>query len=89
MPLAQQAKKEIFESHGTHDSDVGSTPVQVALMSRRIADLTEHLKTHKHDFASRRGMFKLVSRRRALLRYLRGRDPQQYRELVSSLGLRG
>lgn len=89
MPLAKQAKEEVYASHGGHEADVGSTPVQVALLTRRIADLTEHLKTHRKDFASRRGMFKMVSRRRRLLRYLQGRDPRGYRRLIDSLGLRG
>ena len=89
MPLAEQAKKEIFSAYGTHGEDVGSTEVQVALLTRRIADLTEHLKQHKKDFSSRRGMFKAVSRRRRLLRYLRSCDAQRYSNLVKSLGLRG
>lgn len=89
MPLTTQIKKEISADHGRHDADVGSTEVQVALLTRRIADLTEHLKTHRKDFGSRRGMFKMVSRRRRLLRYLRGRDPQRYVDLIQSLGLRG
>lgn len=89
MPLATQVKEEIISTHRQHDDDVGSTEVQVALLSRRIADLTEHLKEHKKDFSSRRGMFKLVSRRRRLLRYLRGVDPQRYRNLIQSLSLRG
>ena len=89
MPLTTTAKQEIFESHGNHDADVGSTEVQVALHSRRISELTEHLKVHRKDFSSRRGMFKAVSRRRRLLRYLKGRDPQGYQNLIQSLGLRG
>ena len=89
MPLATQVKEEIISTHKAHDADVGSTEVQVALMTRRIADLTEHLKQHKKDFSSRRGMFKLVSRRRRLLRYLRGIDPNRYSNLIQSLGLRG
>jgi len=89
MPLETQVKEEIISTHRTHGSDVGSTEVQVALMTRRIADLTEHLKQHKKDFSSRRGMFKLVSRRRRLLRYLRGIDPNRYSNLIQSLGLRG
>jgi len=89
MPLAKQAKEEIINAHGGHDSDVGSTEVQVALLSRRISDLTEHLKEHRKDFSSRRGMFKLVSRRRRLLRYLRAKSPERYTTLVQSLGLRG
>ena len=89
MPLAEQAKKEIFSTYGAHSDDVGSTEVQVALLTRRIADLTEHLKQHKKDFSSRRGMFKAVSQRRRLLRYLRSRDAERYSNLVKSLGLRG
>ena len=89
MPLEAQAKKEIYANFGVHDADVGSTEVQIAPLTRRIADLTEHLKSHKKDFSSRRGMFKRVSRRRRLLRYLRGRDPEGYKTIVQSLGLRG
>jgi small subunit ribosomal protein S15 len=89
MPLAVQAKKEIIAEHRTHKSDVGSSEVQVALLSRRISDLTEHLKEHRKDFSSRRGMLKLVNRRRRLLRYLRGESPERYRNIVQSLGLRG
>ena len=89
MPLTTTAKQEIYEHYGAHDADVGSTEVQVAMLSRRIAELTEHLKVHRKDFSSRRGMFKAVSRRRRLLRYLRGRDPQAYQNLIQSLGLRG
>jgi small subunit ribosomal protein S15 len=89
MPLAVQAKKEIIAEHRTHKSDVGSSEVQVALLSRRILELTEHLKEHRKDFSSRRGMLKLVNRRRRLLRYLRGESPERYRNIVQSLGLRG
>ena len=89
MPLAVQVTKEIISNYAIHSVDVGSSEVQVALLTRRIADLTEHLKEHKKDFASRRGMFKMVSRRRRLLRYLRGKNPVEYATLVKSLGLRG
>jgi small subunit ribosomal protein S15 len=89
MPLAGQAVKEIISAHRTHATDVGSTEVQVALLSRRIADLTEHLKEHEKDYSSRRGMLKMVNRRRRLLSYLRGEDPERYRNIVQSLGLRG
>ncbi|MCB9385507.1 MAG: 30S ribosomal protein S15 [Bryobacterales bacterium] len=89
MPLTTTAKQEIYDAYGAHDADVGSTEVQVAMLSRRIAELTEHLKEHRKDFSSRRGMFKAVSRRRRLLRYLRGRDPQGYQNLIQALGLRG
>lgn len=89
MALTAQVRNDIYQTYGAHDADVGSTEVQVALLSKRIADLTDHLKTHRKDFSSRRGMFKAVSRRRRLLRYLKGRDPQGYQNLIRSLGLRG
>jgi small subunit ribosomal protein S15 len=89
MALTSQVRNDIYQAYGAHDADVGSTEVQVALLSKRISDLTEHLKQHRHDFSSRRGMFKAVSRRRRLLRYLKGRDPQGYQNLIRSLGLRG
>ena len=73
MPLAPQAKKTIISEHRTHKNDVGSSEVQVALLSKRIAELTEHLKQHSKDFSSRRGMLRMVNRRRRLLRYLRVR----------------
>jgi small subunit ribosomal protein S15 len=84
-----QAKNKIISEHRTHKNDVGSSEVQVALLSRRISDLTEHLKQHNKDFSSRRGMLKMVNRRRRLLRYLRGESPERYRNLVQTLGLRG
>ncbi len=89
MPLATQVKEDIYKTYGVHDKDVGSVEVQIAALTRRIADLTEHLKTHKKDFASRRGLLKMVSRRRRLIRYLRRKDPQGYVKLIESLGLRG
>ncbi len=89
MPLAKQAKLEIIGEYRAHKNDVGSSEVQVALLSRRIADLTEHLKEHRKDFSSRRGMLKMVNRRRRLLRYLRDRTPERYKNVVQSLGLRG
>lgn len=89
MPLAQQAKKQIISEHRTHKNDVGSSEVQVALLSRRIAELTEHLKQHNKDFSSRRGMLKMVNRRRRVLRYLRSESAERYRNLVQTLGLRG
>ena len=89
MPLAAQVKKDILSEYAVHSKDVGSAHAQVALLTRRIADLTEHLKSHKKDFSSRRGMLKMVSRRRRLLRYLRERKPEEYKKLVESLGLRG
>lgn len=89
MPLAAQVKEDIRKAYGAHDKDVGSAGVQIAALTRRISDLTEHLKTHKKDFSSRRGLLKMVSRRRRLIRYLRRKDPQGYVKLMESLGLRG
>lgn len=89
MPLAAQVKEDIRKAYGAHDKDVGSAKVQIAALTRRISDLTEHLKTHKKDFSSRRGLLKMVSRRRRLIRYLRRKDPQDYVKLMESLGLRG
>ena len=89
MPLENEAKKTVIREYQKHDSDVGSSEVQVAILSRRISDLIEHLKMHKKDFSSRRGLLAMVSRRRSLLTYLKKGDPQGYRTLVQSLGLRG
>ncbi len=80
--------KEIISEYGTHDSDTGSPEVQVALLSERINHLTEHLRTHKHDHHSRRGLLMMVGRRRRLLNYLRRTDVERYRKLIASLGLR-
>ena len=89
MPLEPQAKKEIIATYRTHRADVGSTEVQVAILTTRIKGLTEHLKGHHKDFSSRRGVLTMVSRRRRLLRYLRNTSPGRYRKLIKSLGLRG
>ncbi len=75
--------------HGAHPQDVGSAQVQVAALTQRISDLTQHLKTHRKDFSSRRGLLKMVSRRRSLLRYLSRKNPGEYVRVVESLGLRG
>ena len=88
MPLDSDVKKQIITEHGSSASDSGSAEVQVALLSKRIADLTEHLKTHKHDHHSRRGLLLLVGRRRRLLGYLRNTDITRYRTLIERLGLR-
>ena len=79
---------EIVTKYRTHEVDTGSSPVQVALMTARINELTEHLRRHKKDFASRRGLLKLVGQRSALLRYLRRTDEDSYRKLIRELGLR-
>ena len=88
MPLDTQVKKEIIAAHATTEGDTGSPEVQVALLSRRIADLTEHLKVHKHDHHGRRGLLLLVGRRRRLLQYLAREDISRYRALIEKLGLR-
>ena len=88
MPLANDVKKQIIADHAASDGDTGSPEVQIALLSRRISDLTEHLKTHKHDHHSRRGLLLLVGRRRRLLQYLSKTDIGRYRALIERLGLR-
>lgn len=88
MALTAEQKKEILDQYGLHDTDTGSPEAQVALLTRRIADLTEHLKVHKHDHHSRRGLLLLVGRRRRLLKYVSQIDVERYRSLVERLGLR-
>jgi small subunit ribosomal protein S15 len=88
MALESALKKQIMTEYATNDGDTGSPEVQVALLSRRISDLTEHLKEHKHDHHSRRGLLLLVGQRRRLLNYLRNHDIERYRKLIERLGLR-
>jgi len=88
VPLDAATKKSIMAEYATHDGDTGSPEVQVALLTQRIKDLTEHLKTHKHDHHSRRGLLLLVGRRRRLLKYLAKKDINRYRALIEKLGLR-
>lgn len=88
MALAIEEKQAVITESRRHDSDVGSPEVQVAILTRRIADLTEHLRTHRQDFASRRGLLKMVGRRNRLLRYLARTDLQAYQTLIKRLGLR-
>jgi small subunit ribosomal protein S15 len=88
VPLANDVKKQIIGDHAAADGDTGSAEVQIALLSRRISDLTEHLKTHKHDHHSRRGLLLLVGRRRRLLNYLHRTDISRYRSIIERLGLR-
>lgn len=88
MPLAHDVKAEIIAEFKLSESDTGSPEVQVALLTQRIRDLTEHLKVHKHDHASRRGLKKLAGQRTRLLRYVRGKDVERYRSLIKTLGLR-
>jgi small subunit ribosomal protein S15 len=86
--LSKDAKADVMSVHQRHDTDTGSPQVQVAILTRRINDLTEHLKVHKKDHHSRRGLLKLVGRRRRLLNYLQRSDLDGYRELTKALGLR-
>ena len=88
MPLAPEVKKSIMAEYGTHEGDTGSPEVQIALLTQRIKDLTEHLKAHKHDHHSRRGLLLLVGQRRRLLGYLAKIDIERYRSLIERLGLR-
>src|SRR5690606_4619716 len=88
VSLDTATKKKIIEEFGTGENDTGSPEVQVALLTRRIQELTEHLKVHKHDHHSRRGLLLLVGRRRRLLKYLQSKDIERYRSLIERLGLR-
>jgi len=88
MTLAKDQKLQIIEEHRLHGSDTGSPEVQVAILTRRINDLTEHLKEHKADHHSRRGLLKMVGQRRRLLNYLKSLDIARYRALIEKLGLR-
>ena len=88
MALTTTQKSGIIAEHSRSDNDTGSAEVQIAVLSKRIADLTDHLKAHKTDHASRRGLLMLVGRRRRLLEYLRREDIERYRDIVAKLGLR-
>jgi small subunit ribosomal protein S15 len=88
VTLTKDAKREIFDRHGRSTGDTGSPQVQIALLTKRIEQLTEHLRTHRKDHHSRRGLLKLVGQRRRLLNYLQKRDLEGYRALIQELGLR-
>ena len=88
IELENQDKTEVITRFSKHEGDTGSAEVQIALLTQRINHLSEHLKTHKKDHHSRRGLLKMVGRRRRLLRYLQSRDIQRYRALIGELGLR-
>jgi small subunit ribosomal protein S15 len=88
MPLVKEQKDTIVVGFRTHDNDTGSSEVQIALLSARISYLTEHFKTHKKDHHSRRGLLKLVGRRRRLLDYLRRQDHERYQRVIARLGIR-
>jgi small subunit ribosomal protein S15 len=88
MPLASAAKSKVITQFRIHKTDTGSPEVQVAILSRRISELTEHFKTHLKDHHSRRGLLQMVARRRRLLDYLRKGSPERYKVLIQSLGIR-
>ena len=88
MPLDQDIKAEIINEFKRSEGDTGSPEVQIAILTRRIKDITQHLKTHKHDYASTRGLKKLVGQRRQLLKYLSGKDFVRYRDLCTKLAIR-
>lgn len=88
MALQGEAKQQVISNYRTHKTDTGSPEVQVAILSRRIGELTEHFKSHKKDHHSRRGLLTMVARRRRLLDYLKKHGPERYQTLIQSLGLR-
>ncbi|MBA3389296.1 MAG: 30S ribosomal protein S15 [Actinomycetota bacterium] len=81
-------KEEIIREHQTHEGDTGSPEVQVAVLTKRISHLTDHVRIHKHDYHSRRGLLQMVGKRRRLLKYLQKKDIERYRALIARLGLR-
>lgn len=88
MAISKERKNEIIKEYATHEGDTGSTQVQVAVLTADINELNEHIRVHKHDFHSQRGLMKKIGHRRNLLAYLRRTDVQAYRELIKRLGLR-
>ncbi|TYB31986.1 MAG: 30S ribosomal protein S15 [Candidatus Mcinerneyibacterium aminivorans] len=89
MTLSKERKREIIEEFGNHENDTGSAEVQVALLTERISDLQDHFKDHPHDHHSRRGLLRMVGRRKKLLKYLKRMDIEKYREITKKLGIRG
>ena len=88
MALEKEFKSSVMEEFGRHKNDTGSPEVQVAILTKRIEQLTDHLRTHKHDESSRRGLLKMVGRRRRLLAYIRSKDYQRFSALIQSLNIR-
>jgi small subunit ribosomal protein S15 len=88
VPLSKEEKQRIVEEFGTHEGDTGSPEVQIALLTKRIEELTEHLKVHRKDHHSRRGLLMMVGKRRRLLNYLKEKDYERYKALIERLGLR-
>lgn len=88
MALEQEAKRQVIEKYKLHEADTGSPEVQIAILTERINELSRHLQTHKKDHHSRRGLYKMIGRRRGLLNYLQSKDMERYRKLIDQLGLR-
>lgn len=88
LSISKERTAELIKEYGKNENDSGSPEVQVAILSERISNLTEHLKTHKKDNHSRRGLMKLIGKRRGLLKYIKNRDIDEYRELIKKLGIR-
>ena len=88
MPLTKESKDELIQEYHRHESDTGSPEVQIAILTKRINQLTDHLRTHKHDESSRRGLLKMVGQRRRILNYLRKKDYQSYTEITDKLKIR-
>jgi small subunit ribosomal protein S15 len=88
MSLDQESKASIIEANRIHDTDTGSPEVQVAILTKRIASLTDHLRSHKHDYATQRGLITMIGKRRRHLRYLRNESPERYQRLIKELGIR-
>ena len=88
MALVDQSKQEIIAEYATHEGDTGSPEVQIALLTKRIVNLTEHMKANKHDYHSQRGLLLMIGKRRRLLAYLKKEDINRYRVLIGRLGLR-
>lgn len=89
MPINLKNKQDIINQYGANEKDTGSTEVQIAMLSQKISELTEHLKSNKKDFATKRGLLMMVGRRKRLLSYLKGKNLDGYRELIKKLGIRG
>lgn len=89
MSINLKNKQEIIKAYGSNEKDTGSTAVQVAMLSQKISELTEHLKSNKKDFATKRGLLMMVGKRKRMLSYLKSQNLEEYRDLVKKLGIRG
>lgn len=89
MPLQQEVKQQVINEYQVHGTDTGSTEVQIAMLTARVKQLSEHLKTNKKDHSSRRGLLKVIGRRKRLMAYLQSQDRTKYQELIQKLGIRG